>query len=316
MQTEQHGLNMKRSAGSTTDERKRSTSAGDEPSTDGARQAKRVPNTKLVELRISRGWTQDQVAHAIADLAAANGKTTGITANTVSRLERGQCSWPHSLVTEFENLFGLPAADLGFVNRRVGGGIGGYHGAGQDSASCRPPTTGITPRASSSGDSSSDSGRHFEAPSPDIYSPMLAAYGTPQLYMLANNKEYRRAFPGITVGTNLLEWAVFNPLAREVLVEWALETELLASAMREAASETHNSESRAILRKCRDESPEFREIVDRGDAISHRPYSYQLLRDPDCGEIRRVDCTIWVAYTNGEQVHFYIGKPLDGPTRN
>ncbi|NNH72955.1 hypothetical protein HLB23_24365 [Nocardia uniformis] len=271
------------------------------------------PNTRLVELRIAHGWTQEQVARAIADLATEHGKTTGITANTVSRLERGYCSWPHTLVTEFECLFGCSATDLGFVNRRVGGGLARSREMEQDSTSREPVAIEALSHPSLLDENGSVGTGLFEAPSPDIYSPMLAAYGTPQLYIVANNEEYRRAFPGVTVGTNLLEWVVLNPIAHEVLVEWELEAELLGNSMRQAASDPHNGEARAILRKCLDESPEFRAIFDRGNADIQRPHSYQLLRDLDSGEIRRVECTVWVAYTNGEPAHFYIGKPLNEP---
>ncbi|MBF6183343.1 MmyB family transcriptional regulator [Nocardia otitidiscaviarum] len=264
------------------------------------------PNTKLIELRIARGWTQEQVARAIADLAAAHGKTTGITANTVSRLERGSCSWPHTLVAEFECLFECSATDLGFVNRRMGRSADRYRSAEQAIAGPppdppEPPFPAVIPLGSTVA----------EAPSPDVYSPLLAAYGTPQLYILATNEEYRRAFPGITVGTNLLEWAVLNPIAREVLVEWEPETELLGNSLRQAATNPHNSEARAILAKCLDQSPEFRAIYDRGNTAIQRPRSYQLLRDPDTGVVTRVECNIWVAFTNGEPAHFYIGKPAE-----
>ncbi|NQE89495.1 helix-turn-helix domain-containing protein [Nocardia terpenica] len=292
-------------------ERSASSSAGNGRIADDLDRVRVRPNTRLVERRFARGWTQEQVARAIADLAAKHGKTTGITANTVSRLERGYCTWPHTLVAEFECLFGCSASDLGFVNRRVGGGSVRHRDVRQDGTSSIPATKEALPHPSLSGGNGSFTAGLFEAPDPDIYSPMLAAYGTPQLYILANNEEYRRAFPGITVGTNLLEWAIFNPIAHDVLVEWDLETELLGNSMRQAASNPHNGEARAILRKCLDASPELQAIFDRGNSDVQRPYPYQLLRNPDSGEIHRVECNIWVAFTNGERVHFYIGKPLN-----
>ncbi|WP_157556968.1 MmyB family transcriptional regulator [Nocardia acidivorans] len=263
------------------------------------------PNRKLVDQRLARGWTQDQVARAIADLAAARGKTTGVTANTVSRLERGSCMWPYTLVAEFETLFECTAAELGFVNRRMGRG---HHLAqlAAESVHGVPESRSATSQSETNDSLGSSSA---DAPNPDIYSPMLAAYGTPQLYILANNKEYRHAFPGITVGTNLLEWATLDPIAREVLVEWELETELLGNSLRQAAANPHNGEARAILGKCLDQSPDYRAIYDRGHTDVHRPYSYQVLRDPATGEITQVECNIWVAFTHGKPTHFYLGKP-------
>lgn len=285
----------------------RSTSpqAGNGPIANDA-ESKGQPNTTLLELRLARGWTQNQVAEAIVALAADHGKTTGITANTVSRLERGSLSWPQTMVAEFEMLFDRTAADLGFVNRRVGGGRGRHRSGGQVVPGALPPVP-LMNATSSSGAGS------FEAFGPDRYSPTLIAHGTPQLYVVSNNDEYRRTFPGVTVGTNLLEWAVLHPAAREVMVEWELEVELLGNSMRQAVSDPRNGEARAILRKCLEDSPEFRAIFDRGHTDVQRPYPYQLLRDMDSGEIRRVGCSVWVANTNGEPAHLYIGTPLDEP---
>lgn len=278
-------------------------------------QSQEVGHTKarhirLAELRINRGWTQEQVAQAIADLAAIHGKTTGITANYVSRLERGSCSWPHTLVPEFEELFDCPAADLGFVNRRVGGPQYSGHGSGYDSCQGLQGSAGTATLAPTQGDDNEVENSSHEILSPDIYSPLLAAYGTPQLYIVSNNDEYRRTFPGITVGSNLLEWIVLNPLARDVMVEWDLETRLLGNSMRQSARDPRNNEARTIIRKCLEESPEFASIWNDADVSTQRPRPYQLLRNLDSGEIRRVNCSIWIANTNAEAAHLYIGKPL------
>lgn len=283
-----------------------SNQSGNELIADSEGVAKPVPNTKLSDVRVARGWTQNQVAEAIADLAVRNGKTTGITANTVSRLERGYLSWPVTLVAEFETLFGRSAAELGFVNRRLGGGQHHNRSGGQVAVAAFGPS----PSANTTGLRNIDV---FETVDSDNHAPTLIAHGTPQLYIVANNEAYRRTFPGVTVGTNLLEWAVLNRLAREVMVEWELEVELLGNSMRQAASDPRNGEARAILRKCLEESPEFQQIFDCGHTEVQRPYPYQLLRDRDSGEIHRVGCSVWVANTNGEPAHLYIGKTLKEP---
>ncbi|MFJ4654492.1 hypothetical protein ACIP5Y_24750 [Nocardia sp. NPDC088792] len=94
-------------------------------------------------------------------------------------------------------------------------------------------------------------------------------------------------------------------------MEWELETELLGTSLRQAAADPRHGEARAILRKCVNQSPAFQAIYERGNPDVQRPYSYQLLRDLETGEIMRVDCSVWVAFTNGEPVHFYIGRPLN-----
>lgn len=54
-----------------------------------------VPNDVLRDLRLDRGWTQDQVAaKARAYLKQKTGGTFAIDANRISRLERGKPTWP------------------------------------------------------------------------------------------------------------------------------------------------------------------------------------------------------------------------------
>lgn len=83
----------------------------------------RVGNEQLIEARLALGWTQAELATAVAEhILAGTGKTTGIDADYVSRLERGLISWPTKTTRcALEVLLGRTARELGLVNRRLGG---------------------------------------------------------------------------------------------------------------------------------------------------------------------------------------------------
>src|SRR5436309_5716678 len=74
---------------------------------------RRRTNQKLVDARLGRGWTQNQVATAAHQAAAQRGlPEPGIDANQVSRWERG--SKPHLYHGYLLCLaFGLPPSQLG-----------------------------------------------------------------------------------------------------------------------------------------------------------------------------------------------------------
>ncbi|WP_280381311.1 helix-turn-helix domain-containing protein [Nocardia wallacei] len=87
------------------------------------RSCERVPNDRLITARLAVGWTQAELAEAVAThILQASGKTTGIDADYISRLERGLISWPSRLTrAALESLLGRSARELGLVNRRLGG---------------------------------------------------------------------------------------------------------------------------------------------------------------------------------------------------
>ncbi|MFI5782672.1 multiprotein-bridging factor 1 family protein [Nocardia sp. NPDC051570] len=82
----------------------------------------RVPNEQLARLRLSHGWTQEELASAVAHALAEQGVTSGIDADYISRLERGLISWPTAPTRRaLEGLLCVSATQMGFVNRRLGG---------------------------------------------------------------------------------------------------------------------------------------------------------------------------------------------------
>ncbi|MFC9999627.1 multiprotein-bridging factor 1 family protein [Nocardia sp. NPDC127526] len=77
----------------------------------------------LAAARMARGWTQAELAEAIARcIQHTSHTTTGIDADYISRLERGLISWPAKQTRmALEELFDCSATELGLVNRRLGG---------------------------------------------------------------------------------------------------------------------------------------------------------------------------------------------------
>lgn len=88
------------------------------PADAGRRTRIRRPNDRLAEHRLSRGWTQEELAVRLA----AYTERSGIDADYISRLERGVIAWPNDVTRHaLESLFETTAWELGFVNRRLGG---------------------------------------------------------------------------------------------------------------------------------------------------------------------------------------------------
>ena len=75
-----------------------------------------MPNLALSDLRDAQGWSQEEEAERLNELASAKGLPDTITANAVSRWERGIVEVPipmhRRLVAE---LFGVSQQELGFT---------------------------------------------------------------------------------------------------------------------------------------------------------------------------------------------------------
>ncbi|WP_067518904.1 helix-turn-helix domain-containing protein [Nocardia uniformis] len=66
--------------------------------------------------------------------------------------------------------------------------------------------------------------------------PHPACYQTlPGLDVIAANAAYRRAFPGLEPGTNVIAWMLLNPVARVVIDDWEREAHLQVHAFRHMA---------------------------------------------------------------------------------
>ncbi|MGH8908148.1 MAG: helix-turn-helix domain-containing protein [Egibacteraceae bacterium] len=74
----------------------------------------------VFNLRDARGWSQQDLANQLNTLAAERGVNILVSANTVSRWERGVIKRPQPLVRQLlAELFGVPAEALGVTRERV-----------------------------------------------------------------------------------------------------------------------------------------------------------------------------------------------------
>lgn len=73
-------------------------------------------NEQLAQHRRRRGWSQARIAHELRGLAVANGEPAAVTANEVSRWERGVRNPRPRYVGLLCQLFELPARDLGLAD--------------------------------------------------------------------------------------------------------------------------------------------------------------------------------------------------------
>jgi transcriptional regulator with XRE-family HTH domain len=75
-----------------------------------------VPNLALSDLRDAQGWSQEEEAERLNELARAKGLPDTITANAVSRWERGIVEVPIPMHRQLlAELFGVSQQELGFT---------------------------------------------------------------------------------------------------------------------------------------------------------------------------------------------------------
>ena len=78
-----------------------------------------VPNLALSDLRDAQGWSQEEEADRLNELARAKGLPDTITANAVSRWERGIVEVPIPMHRQLlAELFGVSQQELGFTRPR------------------------------------------------------------------------------------------------------------------------------------------------------------------------------------------------------
>ncbi|MFB7720751.1 helix-turn-helix domain-containing protein [Nocardia sp. NPDC056100] len=77
----------------------------------------------------------------------------------------------------------------------------------------------------------------------------------PRFTLVAVNEAYRTLFPGITNGTNLIEWLLLDPTARSTVVDWHGEAHRLIYGLR-ILTPTPDSHTTELITRCR-QSPEW-----------------------------------------------------------
>ncbi|WP_370350173.1 helix-turn-helix transcriptional regulator [Catenulispora sp. EB89] len=80
-----------------------------------------MTNERLVALRLRSGWTQAEVAELVGDaVQQATGRRPAVDAQAISRMERGEVTWPVAATRlALQAVFGVSSdADLGLFPKR------------------------------------------------------------------------------------------------------------------------------------------------------------------------------------------------------
>ncbi|WP_194852956.1 helix-turn-helix domain-containing protein [Nocardia sp. SYP-A9097] len=93
--------------------------------------------------------------------------------------------------------------------------------------------------------------------------PYPAGYQTmPAMDLLAANDAYRKAFPGLDPGTNIIAWMLLDPIARYVMRDWEREAHMMVYMFRHASpGVTAPERIEEITRLC-SKSPDWQRFWD------------------------------------------------------
>ncbi|GAB4587243.1 helix-turn-helix domain-containing protein [Nocardia sp. IFM 10818] len=115
--------------------------------------------------------------------------------------------------------------------------------------------------------------------------PYPACYQTmPALDCVAANEPYRRAFPGLDAGVNVLVWTLLDPRAREVIGNWETIAHMMVHAFRHLAPGMMPPERIAELTRQLERAPEWERMWAADippSEIERRPI---VVRSPETGE--------------------------------
>ncbi|MVU83657.1 helix-turn-helix domain-containing protein [Nocardia sp. ET3-3] len=147
----------------------------------------------------------------------------------------------------------------------------------------------------------------------DLLNPAIGAYITELYDIVAVNAAHQEFFRELEPGTNYLEWLIFNPIARTVMVNWDAETRMAASRFRlQLARSGENERGAQILGKCLTDS-DFA-LMWRSDAVaSERLHLVKLVRDPQTLSITELRINMWRTQSTLQSWMLVLGTPVDQP---
>ncbi|MFF2556999.1 helix-turn-helix domain-containing protein [Nocardia sp. NPDC058058] len=88
--------------------------------------------------------------------------------------------------------------------------------------------------------------------------PYPACYQTmPAMDLIAANAAYRRAFPGLEPGVNIMAWMLLDPIARYVMRDWEVEAHMMVYLFRYGSPGTVAPERIAEITSQCSESPDW-----------------------------------------------------------
>ncbi|MEC3919565.1 helix-turn-helix domain-containing protein [Nocardia sp. CDC160] len=148
----------------------------------------------------------------------------------------------------------------------------------------------------------------------DLLNPAIGAYVTELWDIVAVNAAHREVFLELEPDANYLEWLIFNPISRTVMVNWETETRMAASRFRMQLARSDQDERGAqVLEKCLSD-PDFA-LLWRSDAVAAaRTDLVKLVRDPRTLAITELRINMWRTQSSLQSWLFVLGTTVDRPT--
>jgi transcriptional regulator with XRE-family HTH domain len=138
--------------------------------------------------------------------------------------------------------------------------------------------------------------------------PMPAVVGSRCLDVLAANPLARALCPGFALGRNFLCWQLLDPAARDFYVDWHEATDVVVSALREAAgSDPDDPRLGSLVDELSTASERFRELWARADV--GYPTNVAHMRHPLVGDLYLHRNKLTIPHSGGQQMLIFRAEP-------
>ncbi|NUS43075.1 MAG: helix-turn-helix domain-containing protein [Mycobacteriaceae bacterium] len=143
------------------------------------------------------------------------------------------------------------------------------------------------------------------------FGPTMAAYMNSATDLLAGNRSYFDALPGLRIDGNLLHWMFTSAAARRAFADWRSEATYIVAMFRSVvAAFPERSERVQQLLDSLADSPDFVDVWNGGHVTYARREPLLGLRRPDTGEIVTVDAQFYRVPHAVADVYVFIGIPV------
>ncbi|MGW3544341.1 helix-turn-helix domain-containing protein [Nocardia niigatensis] len=148
----------------------------------------------------------------------------------------------------------------------------------------------------------------------DLLNPAIGAYITELWDTVAVNAAHLEYFPELVAGVNYLEWLIFNPISRTVMVNWESEIRMAAGRFRMQLARSDNDErGRQILEKCLTDA-DFG-LLWRSDTVTtERNDLTKLVREPRTLAITEMRINMWRTPSSLQSWLLVLGTTVDRPS--
>lgn len=148
----------------------------------------------------------------------------------------------------------------------------------------------------------------------DLLNPGIGAYVSGLWDIIAVNAAHQEFFPELVAGSNYLEWLIFNPISRTVMVNWDNETRMAVSRFRMQLARTCEEERGAeVLDHCLTD-PDFALLWHSDTVAVERGDLTKLVRDPRTLAITEMRINMWRTQSTLHSWLLVMGTVVDRPT--